>query len=212
MRPVSHLAKLKVTAVRRALRLRSLVDNLGPAATSAEDRLLAFVVIEATNLWDSFARSFFISCALHTKDSRGNRITTANAAIQSPSDAIEFAIRRSNSSQKKRGPWHRLDEPKWRKPSTLLLLSAALGSSNKLAIQAAFGYQARAFNDLPLFRNFYAHRNQATASRLSNLARDYALSPRLRPSDLLLTRLPAKPQNLVSVYITDIVNVIQLMT
>jgi hypothetical protein len=147
---------------------------------------------------------------MHAKDPAGNRVAYSTSFL-SNQDAIAFAIKHTGSFKRSHGPWRRLDEPNWANPKTLIDLSAALRTSNFPIITAAFSIPAAAFAELPVFRNFYAHRNEDTATRVADIARRYAISPRLHPSDVLVARPAARPNNLASQYVTDIVNIVQLM-
>lgn len=73
------------------------------------------------------------------------------------------------------GVWHRRQEPSWHDPHTLLHLAATLGFQNLATIQAAFSLGLRVFIDLPVVRNFYAHRNEGTEQAAKNVAANYGI-------------------------------------
>jgi hypothetical protein len=85
-----------------------------------------------------------------------------------------------------------------------------MGASNYPVILTALSLPARAFTELPVFRNFYAHRNKDTAAQVAGLARSHLISPKLHPSEVLAARAGG-PNNLVSQYSSELINIMQLM-
>lgn len=210
MQRVARLGRLEGVAIRRALRLRSLVDAYSLPVTPERERVVSYVTIEALNLWASFARAYYLSSALGARIRAGGRVTVQLQGIRTPGDAITFSVVKI---QRRRGtgPWKRRDEPAWHDPNTLLTLFGYLGASNLNEVHRAFGYQTGVFRQLPTFRNFFAHRNEETARKTADIARGYGLSPRLRPSEVLCTRSVGRPQNILADWLDDLRNVIQLM-
>ena len=208
----SRLGSLREKATRRLLRFRVLADSCTLPVTNEKDRLVAYLTIEALNLWETFVRFFYLSCAvMHPRTESGNLVQVGGVNIPSVIDALEFSIRTLRPSLGKRPPWNRQDEPMWREPSTLVKLAHAAGVSNERQIIAAFGYSTAVFHHLPTVRNFYAHRNDSTAKKTEGVARYYQLSPKLRPSELLCSKPIGRPQTLLSDWLDDLRNVITLM-
>lgn len=211
MRREGSLLVLAEKARRRALLLRSLVDHISGVVTVEEDRLTAFVTIEALNLWNLFCRSFYVSAALGCRDGSGSRVTCSTGGIRSEMDAMTVAIHAVKPRLRgKQGPWSHRDEPPWHDTSSFLSAIQALGPSNLLTVQSALSYPTKAFAYLPTARNFYAHRAMSTAVKVGGIARGYALNPRLRPSEILLSRLPGRPQNLLADWVDDMRAVMSL--
>ncbi len=75
MRRVQYLPDLARSADRRLVRLALLVQNIRPPCSESEARRIAFVTIEAANLWASFSRHLYLSSALgaYEADARGCR-------------------------------------------------------------------------------------------------------------------------------------------
>jgi hypothetical protein len=211
MQRVAWLGRLEEVAIRRALRLRSLVDTYSVPVPSDQDRIVSYVTIEALNLWASFARAYYVSSVLGARISAGGKVTVQKRGIRTPGDAITFSVQRLGPRRRAAGPWKRRDEPAWHTPSTLLTLFEDLGASNLKEVQRAFGYQTRVFGQLPTFRNFFAHRNEESAEKTAQIARAYGLSPRLRPSEVLCSRTVGRPQNILADWLDDLRNVMQLM-
>jgi hypothetical protein len=211
MQRVSWLGKLERTAIRRAFRLRRLVEAYSAPLGPEREPIVSYVTIEALNLWTSFARAYYLSCVLGARVRAGQRVTLQQQGIVTVGDAITFSVRRLMRRSRGTGPWKRRDEPTWHDPRTLLKLFRFLGASNLNDLQRAFGYQTLVFAHLPTVRNFFAHRNEETAGKTIQIARGYGLSPRLRPSELLCTRPQGKTQNILSEWLLDLRNVIELM-
>lgn len=202
MRVCRQLAVLKHTACRRAVRLRRLVETYRPPLTPDQARLVSFVTMEALNLWASFSREFFISCVLGAKREGGGRVTS-RTPVPTKTGAIAFAcaMNRQNTSF----------EPLWRKPAILLSLLSAAGVSNIGQVQTAFSYQTTAFDQLYVARNFFAHRAEGTARKAARIARALGVPTDMKVPEILCTWLPLRPQNILSDWLDDFYNIIELL-
>jgi hypothetical protein len=202
---VSDFARLRRTASRRLILLRVLADTCGRPITPTVDRRVAFITIEALNLWASFVRSYYLSCAvMQPLRESGARITIGLHGVHNADDAIAISIMTLKPRVTWGPPWSRNDEPAWHAPGTLVALSRAIDSSNQQEINAAFGYPTKVFLHLPSVRNFFAHRNAETADKVANVARSYRLDPKLRPAEILCSAVPKRPQSLLSDWLDDL--------
>lgn len=210
MRAVAELGRLWKQCARRLVCLRAFVEACQIPVSSEEDRVISYVTIEGVNLWASFVREYYVSCALGARCMAGARVTIAVGGIRNSGDAITFAIRYFMSG-KKGPPWQRRDEPVWYRPNTLLQLMQALGTSNMAQVRAGFGYQTPAFTHMPTFRNFFAHRNEETARKVATIASYYGLSSAMRPSGILRSRSWGRPQSVLADWLDDIRQVVGLL-
>jgi hypothetical protein len=208
---VPHLGRLQTSCLKRLKTFRGEIERCPRPLTKEGDWLVATIAIETLNLWASFARAYYLSCCLRTKRVAGGKVGIAAAGINGAGQAIHFAIQQLKPWLHAGPPWHRRDEPVWHDPQTLLKLSAAIGASNLAQIQAAFGYRTRVFVDLPVFRNFFAHRNDESAGRASTRARYYRLSSQLRPAEILCMAAPGRPQRLMADWLDDMGIVMELL-
>src|SRR6266566_36009 len=87
-----HLGYLSAKAERRLLRLRSLIERFNPPLETEAGRVVAFVTLEALNLWDAFARSYYLSCAFGTKLRSGVLVRFGMPGIDSPASAIREVL------------------------------------------------------------------------------------------------------------------------
>ena len=219
MHPSRKLDVIATHAERRLNYLHDLADSLPTVPDKSHDRLVAFAVIETLNTWAAFCRSFYLSCVFRAERANGTRVTLGKEThIVTRDQAIEFAVlttRGQTYVKNHKGPWKWRDEPNWYDPRVITALSPRLALSNLAQIQAAFGIPTAVFSEMPVFRNFFAHRNQDTASRVRTvIAANYTafgFSKRTTPSVFLCARIPGRPQNVLADYIDDIRNVTALM-
>ena len=61
MNPSYRLEKLNRAARRRITKLRTVVGPLSLPVSPEADRLVAWTIIEARNLWASFLRAYYLS-------------------------------------------------------------------------------------------------------------------------------------------------------
>jgi len=206
------LGALVAKASRRALMLREIVRIQQPPVSHAESRAVAYVTIEAFNLWSLFCRMYYLSTALRARDGSGSRVTLGVAPPKTEEEALTVAIHQENRSKRGQfGGWTHRDEPAWENVTVFGRVLSAIQPSNLATAQAGLGAMTRAPADLQTIRNFYAHRSELTASKARGVARRYALSSGLRPSDLLCTRLPGRPQGLLADWVDELVIVIRGM-
>jgi len=108
------------------------------------------------------------------------------------------------------GKWSRRDEPTWHETRSLLECATALNVSNLADIRGALSIGTRVFLDLPVFRNFFAHRNDASCSSASALAISYGI-PSGHPSLVLLRKPFKRPWPLLVEWLDDMAIVTELL-
>lgn len=205
MKPCRELGVLATHVRRRLARHHQVVDAAIQFAPSLHtEQLISYVSIDLLNSWVNFARSYYLSCCMGARTAVGLQVnlTTRPASLTA---AIGLAVHqhRPKAQPRSDGSWNRRDEPPWHSSLTLLSLAAFLGFSNQTGIQSAFSIQTRVFADLPVFRNFYGHRNEQTQKAASKLGPQYGISPLLRPTAILLGRPSGRPQALIHEWIVD---------
>jgi hypothetical protein len=212
MNPSYRLAKLNRIARMRITKLRAVVRPLSLPASSEADRLIAWAIIEALNLWAGFLRAYYLSVAIHAKTASGKRIDLLSATLPDVPSAIRFAVQRKNPGFKKR-LISRRDEPTWHDAGDFLKLLQSVGASNISQIQAGLAYRTTFFIFLPTIRNFYAHRCEDTFKKAGNVGIKLGLSakPDLHATEIMCSKLPRRPQNIATDWLDDIGNVIDLL-
>lgn len=164
--------------------------------------VVAYVAIEAMNAWALFSRSFYFSCVMGAKTERRRQVTLSAR----PTDPLGAAIICVNKWAKPNasGIWHRRDEPAWHDPNVLMKVCANVGCSIQTEIGQAFSLSQNVFNDLPVFRNFFAHRNGQSSQAAINIASRYTLPSYLSPTELLLTVSPGASAALMVEWLAEI--------
>lgn len=206
MRTSKKLLTLHRTANDRVSRIRSVLNEIEPERFRYDrEARVAFVVIETLNAWTNFVRSFYLSCMFSARTTGGIRIGTVTTGI-GENDAIGRAVLywRPTARQKSDGSWRRRDEPTWHDPNLLIPVCRAEGFTNITDIEAAFSAGDRTFVDLPVFRNYFAHRNQRSEKAARNLAPRYGIPATHRPAEILLSTPLGRPQSLIDDWIDHI--------
>jgi len=206
MKPTRQLPALWSKTRRRLLRLKALVGEAA-RGTYHLDRTTAFITIELQSTWANFIRAYYLSCWRSPLMADGHRVMLVIPPGVSP-DGLGFAVKRwrRSATLTPTGQWHRRDEPTWHDPNTLLTLAGDLSFSNGAGISAAFSSGTRVFLDLPVYRNFFAHRGEGTFhAAMHNAAIQYDITWAATPSKALLSRPPGWPQSLLADWIDDMV-------
>lgn len=151
--------------------------------------VVSYVAVEALNAWAMFSRSFYLSCALGAFTETHQRVTITAAPT---ADHLGLAITRFkvHATPNSLGIWHRRDEPAWHDPNVLITVCNHIGCSIQGHVASSFTMQQTVFRDLPVCRNFFAHRNQSSSRAASNIGPLHTLPSNLCPSDLLLSVSP----------------------
>ena len=211
MRPSRSFQTLLRSATNRVGRLRAhAVEGLKQGG-SYQDRQLAFVVVETLNLWANFSRSYLLSCLFRPKRIAKGRVTLGNAAVTTPGALFLLA------AQIWRGPGAaapatRRQEPAWHQRDLLIKTCLAMGCSHVADVQNALSGNTRVFDDLPAFRNFYAHRNDESAQKAIALAHtQYLITGVGHPTSALSTPAYKRTQPLILDWLDDMQAVMEFL-
>lgn len=216
MKSERELLLLKERALRKLFYLSTISEALVRPRERAEDRAATYVAIEAMNFWSCFVREHYLSCAVrHARSAGGNILTYTHAALKSERDALLLALQIVDPTRfrsvRSRPTLRRRDEPNWFNPAVIVRLSTALGLSNKSDIISATSYPTMLFRDLPVVRNFYAHRSFETARRVKTLSRQsYGILVN-HPNEFSIVKWSGRTQNLLSEWVDDLKDVCRLM-
>ena len=207
MRRSRKLVTLRDALWRRNDRLSALASSVIARTDAHAKRVVAFVTIEAYNVWVNFEREFFLSCAyLSPTQIGGTRVTHASRQVRDEQSALRYAIpiakgRKARVPRLGR-PIRPTDEPDWSRRDVLLSLSA--GFSNQAEIQNGLSLQTTFFRDLPTARIFYAHRAKNTSDKVKTLAlREYGVIDLPHPHQLLNVVLPGRGDSLLVEWLAD---------
>ena len=209
MRKLTCLARLNRMFDARIRRLEFIAASAARRSDSSVDRLIAFVTIEALTTWSNFSREFYLSCALLSpKTISGRRVSHTTSGISNERQALLRSIQvlkpnRYNEAARS-VQIARRDEPTWHEKLSLPRMAQDLNLSNQAFIVAGLSYPTTFFNDLPVVRNFYAHRSYGSAQRVQELARrNYGIRNLLHPTTLLNHTLIGSTQTLILEWLGD---------
>lgn len=211
MEPKPHLDRVLRSFQYRLASLKVLAEETRLPVTSAIDRQASFVSIELLNTWVRFARAYYLSCACGCKTTGGSRVGVGHGRFRRYGDALAFAITHFRPKLVGKTAFSPLDEPTWYKQQTLEALANVLGLSVYSSVLTAFSYPTSAFTDLPVVRNFFAHRSAHTAEQVRVRVRRRALPARLRPSEFVCTVERGSASPIISVWISDLLQVSRLL-
>ena len=202
MHKCKRLRRLRTTLNQRVARLESRLSAIsGSPRHKDRDLVIAYVTIEALNAWALFCRSFYLSCALGAWTERKRRVALLNTTSDPLGEAITICNSRARPNAA--GVWHRRDEPTWHDPNVLMRVCNNLGCSIQSQILQAFSLHQNVFNDLPVFRNFFAHRNDQTSQAARNIAPRYMLTTKLSPAELLMAVSPGATESVILEWLAE---------
>jgi hypothetical protein len=198
-----RLRRLRITLHQRIKRLeRRLQIVAGNSTHPDRDLIVGYVAIEALNAWALFSRSYYLSCALGAWTERRGWAAFSVASTDVLGDAIR--LHKPTAQPNSSGSWHRRDEPPWHDPNTLMRACKHLRCSVEAQIAAAFSLNQGVFRDLPVFRNFFAHRNGQTSQAAQDIAPRYTLPSHLAPAELLLSVSPGSSSSVIAEWLAEI--------
>jgi hypothetical protein len=205
--------KLNRSAHRRLARIKAIAKHStsGSSFDARIDRDIGFAVVEIQNLWTNFSRAYLVCCVVGAKRKSTGRVTLADATITTPGAMIHAAAKVARGPHAA-APTSRREEPSWHEVRILLKTCESIQCSHLADVQRALSLQTRVFSDLPVFRNFYAHRNEETAERALNLAqRQYLITKAKTPTEAITSRVRRRPQPLLLDWIDEMDTVMDLL-
>jgi len=208
--PTHRLGKLYAAASRRLSKLRNRVSSLNAPISFDDDVQVAWTVIEALNLWAAFLRAYYLSGAIHTRTMSSVPVYFKSAVFPSKESALVFAIRAVKDPSFAKPNFTRYDEPPWHSIKNFLTVQKRVGASNLAQIHSALSPASSFDKRLQKVRNFYAHRCDSTFREAALVGVMLGLSSKaeLRPGRILCSRLPKRPQNVITDWLDDMANVI----
>lgn len=205
MRPCRYLSALHSSCEKNIARLRNASRAAAQLSEKDADLYVTYVTLELLNTWSNFTRAYYLSCFLSPKSMKGKKITTVLLAPDL-NGAISIAMQKlkPRTQPPPNGVWKRRDEPTWHDQTNFLILSEYIGASHLDDIRSALSNGFTVFNDLAVFRNFFAHRNQSTEKSVRTASNNYSILAKKRPSQLLLTRPINRTQPLLLDWLDEI--------
>lgn len=195
-------------ATRRLDRLLALSATLHFPSTAIDDRLAAFLSIEALNCWNTFLREYYVAATVvGAKDGNGGRVVSH--IFPNEQAAILEAIRHVNRSrfvklqQNNSSPtWW--DEPRWATPNIFMNILRGVGFNNLQSVGIAFTVTSDVFISFPVVRNFFAHRTEGTAAKLAPIAQRHGLPQKTHASSIMSFIPQGGAANLAEQWLSDL--------
>jgi hypothetical protein len=212
--PSHRLEKLYKSASRRIEKLRSRVRHLNVPIKFDDDVQIAWAVIEASSLWGAFLRAYYLSGAIQTRTRSGRSVQFTARAFPNTESALRFAIQTVGSRPFNNNRVTRYDEPPWHNVKNFLNLQKAVAASNLQQVYSGLAAGSTFSPMLKDVRNFYAHRCDETFLRAATVGIKLGLTskPELRAGKILCSRLPRRPQNVITDWLDDMANVFDLLS
>lgn len=225
MRPISDVDKLCRACDSTIRDLASATQAVLTLNGLERYRLCSHIVIELTNLWDQFARSYYFSLAFGARCGSVRRLCSGPGVTRKTIDeAIDNAILVTNPVKHQRmrasksfSGWSFRDEPDWKVRAVLLKAIQSLQPTNIGQITSGLSIQSIAFDNLPVFRNFFAHRGSTAGKKVVNLSQTLLVNQGLMPTtyrsssipvETLLAYLPGSNLSLLETWIADVRNTV----
>lgn len=173
---------------------------------------MSYVVIEAANLWATFARAHYVSTALRARLAPSQRVVLGTVGpIRTVHDAVTLAVRSVDPTKVPGNrPWAPRDEPDWQNPSVWQTLIESLGASNAPAVQRAAAYRPMTLRLLPQMRNYFAHKSERAGRNARQLPRAYGQPQDMHPMMFLLQPAPGFRQPVALQWLDDLALTLRL--
>lgn len=207
MRGTSHLGKLNRAIARRVARLRRLHGLTAGQSVTEADRTISYITIELDNLILGAIRQFVISSLTGARSAAGGKVRSSPAfSDEGEVGAYVMSVLSPVSYTNMGSPTRlsRRDEFKVRDPRLVERVMASCSASNLLSVQAAYAYNTGVFTDLPIIRNFFAHRNDDTWRKVRNRAPGMGIYGARSACELVMARIPARPVTVLQDWLDDV--------
>jgi hypothetical protein len=213
MNPSHYLGNLYRPTSKPLAKLRKTVSGLSFPVNPRDDLVVAWAVIESANLWAAFLRAYYISGAIQTKTRSGVSVRFLAVSFPNVDAAIRFAIKQSKGKPFTKPTISRRDEPTWHDLRIYLSLQKTVSPTNLTQLYTAFSTGMTFPKYLQTIRNSYAHRCDETFRKAGVVAVKLGLAtkPGFRPTRLVCSRLPKRPQNLMTDWIDEMQNAVDLL-
>jgi hypothetical protein len=197
-------------------RLERLRTSLNASLTNPLQRraAIASITIELHGTWAHFARTLYLSAMMGCRSSTGVKVYTS-VTVDNPQEAIGVAMQYVKPKVAKgkalSGPWPMRDEPSWHDLDLWLRIIDHVKCSAMPSIRTGVSIPTRVYKDLTVFRNYFAHRNADTFDKAQALATNYTISPKLTPTQILVSKPYGSPNILLEQWILDVETSIDLI-
>ncbi|MBA7704376.1 hypothetical protein ES703_113183 [subsurface metagenome] len=205
MHPAAELGKLEGWTKKRLSRLKALRLS---SVSGASDESISFIIIELDNLLHNLFQFYVISCLVASPKSTHSGRVANRLAFQTGEEVMAYALSMLNIKKFKqlRNPSSLAprDWPRSRNPKDWEKVLANASCSVIPSFQRALSLNASVFSRIGVVRNFYAHRNGATAARVIHMATLDGVFPISHPKEYCLAVSAGRVLPNVDEWITEL--------
>lgn len=200
----TSLKSLEQQICSRLGRLIAIEGTLLLCPSSERIKLTGYILVDALAAWSAFTREYTLSCLWRGafSETHGPIIHAMTGLVPTERVALIEAIKATKKPSFAPADDYEItpfDEPVWRKGQTILRIAEKLSFNNFAQVQTAFSIPGTALEELPLIRNFYAHKDRKTAEVVRKLGQSVYGVPALKPAHELVSEiLPEKTDSLLS--------------
>lgn len=215
MQCTSDLVKLRDSVVSRSRTFRQITSTLTSPLGADERRALSFVTIELDNLIIVGLRQYTKSSLLKSRTAAGVRITSSvNPADQEEAAALVYRVLNPKGYEKAGSP-SKLNEKQeivFRDPKSTEKVLSEYTASNLPNLVLALSLNTNVFNEVKIFRHFFAHRARNTYEAVLGFAEGLAISKVKLPEDLMLQGRPDTGVPFLDGWLADVETFFDLAT
>lgn len=208
MRVHRRLKSLRAYGYKKFWALQRRADRISTTKTSVDatqfETEISYVTISALNVWSNICKWYYISCTLGTKSISGAHIA-APGRLADANAAIGIAVRYYKPSARLQisGEWQGRDEPAWHVPSVVIDVFGAASIPTQNHVKSSFSLGFTVFDDLPTFRNYFAHKNRETRALAMRKAPRYLIVAN-KPSEVLAAAPVGRTDSLLETWIHEL--------
>jgi len=199
------LTKLHDAAQYRLMRIKFRYTSTSRLPREDHGLVISYVVLELDNLIISTLRQFTISSLRRARTVRGHRVSV-NHDFGPEGEIGAYVLSILNTAKYNRHKpitIKREDEPTVRNPKETEKILMSCGASNLPSLQKALALNATVFRDIATVRNFYAHRNENTSTKVRNQARNIGIPVIRHPDELVKGVIIGRPVSVFEDWLTD---------
>ena len=207
MNASSDLCKLYTSIKRRLWRFKIIFNSILFGIEYQSRINVSYLIIETDNLIKSAAREFIVSTLLGTRTRNRMRTKTA-VSLNSHGEVYAYILSVLNSKKFINANLPKTislyETPTIRSGHDIHKVLAASCASNIDSLNNALALNFNFFDDVPTLRNFYAHRNSDTFSKVRRKSLNWGIGRILHADDLVLSRRPGRPVSVFEDWLTEV--------
>jgi len=207
MRSFTDFLKLRRAIYHRLVRLQVLLASCGAHGANLQNPIVSTCIIELDNLVVGGLRAFMVGTLFQGRTATGNRVlVTKSFSSEGEIGAYVLSLLNIVKYNRLGKPPNvvRREEQTIRDPKDVEKILIACSASNLGAFQTALSLNASVFRDLATVRNFYAHRNEDTFTKVRRQARTYGFPLIKHADEFVRHSLPSRPVRVIDDWFAEL--------